>query len=322
LKIYHPEVFQGNLAKQHYFEGWYYKSVDAAEQNAFAVIPGIALSGDKTHAFVQFLDGPNHKAYYFKYGIKDFWASEKRFEIKIGRNYFSADKMQLDIDQDGVRIKAELEFGDIVPWPVSLLLPGVMGWYRFVPKMECYHGVLSFNHSINGYFEINGERKDFSGGKGYCEKDWGTSMPSSWIWFQTNHFDEKDASVFGSIAKIPWMGSYFTGYIFGLFLKGKTYRFTTYNGSKVDRLYVDEDKIEAVVESREFKMEISAKREAGTDLPAPSFGEMSSKVNESLKSRIEVRLTDKKSNQVLFSGTGRKAGLEFVGDVKELLRGF
>ena len=322
MRIYSPEVFQGKMSNQHYFEGWYFKSVDASETNAFAVIPGVSLAGDKSHSFIQFLDGPNHKSYYFKYAINDFWAAPDKFEVKIGKSYFSRFKMQLDINDQQAKIKAQLDFKNITPWPVSLLSPGVMGWYRFVPKMECYHGVLSFNHHIDGYFEINGERKDFMAGKGYCEKDWGTSMPTSWIWMQTNHFVEKEVSLFGSIAKIPWMGGFFTGYIFGLYLKGKIYKFTTYNGSKIRRLAVDKDKIEAIVENREYQLTISASRQAGADLAVPAFGEMNSKVNESLKSNIEIKLVDNKTKLLIFKGTGRNAGLEFVGNVEELLKGF
>lgn len=322
MKLWRPEVFQGKMTNKHYFEGWYFKHVDAAGNNAFAVIPGISLSGDKSHSFIQFLDGPNHKAYYFRHPVNDFWAAQDKFEVKIGSNYFSMNKMSLDIDDVQIKIRAELDHKGIIPWPVSLLSPGVMGWYRFVPKMECYHGVLSFNHQIDGYFEINGERKDFNGGKGYCEKDWGTSMPSSWIWMQSNHFEEKEASLFGSIAKIPWLGSYFTGYIFGFYLKGRICRFTTYNGAKVTALRMDGNKIEATVENDEFQLVVSADRTEGADLPAPVFGEMSSKVNESLKSQIDVKLTEKRSGAEIFSGRGRNSGLEFVGNIDELLGGF
>jgi tocopherol cyclase len=321
MRLYHPEVFQGSLKNRHYFEGWYFKSVDAQEQNVFAVIPGVSLGEDSSHSFIQFLDGPGKKSYYFKYSLNDFWSSKKRFEIKISKSYFSLRKLQLNIEDSRAKIKAELEFRNIYQWPVTLLSPGVMGWYRFVPKMECYHGILSFNHEINGYFEINGERKDFTGGRGYCEKDWGTSMPSSWIWLQTNNFDEIDVSLFGSIAKIPWRGSFFTGYIFGFFYKKKIYRFATYTGAKISKLYVDNEQIAVIVGDKKYSLEITAKREPGFNLAVPVSGAMSSKVNEALKAKIFVKFTEKKSNVVIFSGTGRNSGLEFVGDIKELLRG-
>ena len=45
-----------------------------------------------------------------------------------------------------------------------------MGPFSFVPFMECYHGVLSMNHSIKGRLDFNGESLSFDNGKGYMER--------------------------------------------------------------------------------------------------------------------------------------------------------
>lgn len=321
FKKFNPSLFQGSKNKKGYFEGWYFKLVDASEEMAFAIIPGISLTRDpeKSHAFIMVFDARKHEMNYFKFHIDEFSASSKEFQLNIGENFFSHHKLTLDLEKDSLKIKADLKFKNIVPWPVKLLSPGVMGWYSFVPFMECYHGVLSFNHQIKGYIEINQEIKNFNQGKGYLEKDWGSSMPSSWIWMQTNHFDEEDASLFGSIAKIPWLKNYFTGFIFGFLLKGHIYQFTTYNRSHIKELKVDEDWIKIVVTNKNHHLEIEAKRTKGVDLPAPNMGEMTSKVNESLKSKISLKLYE--NNKLIFSGVGRNAGLEFVGDIQELIKG-
>lgn len=262
--------------------------------------------------------------HYFTYPVSDFWADSSKFEIKIDENLFSLENIYLNIEDGKNKVKAGLRFNNILPWPVKLLSPGVMGWYAFVPKMECYHGVLSFDNNIQGYVEINGDKKYFNEGKGYIEKDWGTSMPSSGIWMQTNHFEEDGISLFGSIAKIPWFKSYFTGYIFGLLCNGKIHRFTKYNGAKVCKLMVNTERIEIKLENRKSILEINAKRTEGVDLPAPSLGEMTAKVNESLNSKINVNfyMKNKDKTDSIFSGTGRNAGLEFVGNINELLNGF
>ena len=60
------------------------------------------------------------------------------------------------------------------------------------------------------------------------------------------------------------------------------------------------------------------------ELPAPSLGDMTSKVRESLRSRLEVRFTSGgpgPAGERTFAGTGRNAGLEFVGDIDELVKG-
>lgn len=324
--IWKPGVFQGRGKIKDYFEGWYFKCVSKDEKTAFAIIPGVSLGHNiaNSHSFIMIMDARNQKLNYFKYPINEFHAEKNRFEFSIGNSLFSDNKLILDIHEDDNIIKCEMAFKNIISWPVKLFSPGAMGWYGFMPFMECYHGILSFDHEIEGYIEINGIKFDLTGGKGYIEKDWGSSMPSSWIWMQTNHFDENGISLFGSIAKIPWLRNYFTGYLFGLLYHKKLFRFTTYNGAKITKLNVTEYMIEISIQDKNYLLEINADRTEGVDLPAPSMGEMTSRVNESLKSRINVNFYRRNNaiNELIFSGTGRNAGLEFVGDINVLLTGF
>ncbi len=323
LKLWNPAVFQGNLHKVGYFEGWYFKHISPDSKTAYAVIPGISLTKDKgqAHAFIQFFDARKSRSYLLKYHLDDFRSDQKTFEIKIHNNWFTLHGMQLDIDKEEVRIRADMRYDNTHPWPVSLLSPGAMGWYAFVPKMEFYHDVLSFNNTLDGYIEVDGVRKDFTGGKGYIEKDWGSSMPHSWIWMQTNHFDEPEASLFGSIAKIPWLGSYFTGFLFGLYLKKRIYRFTTYTSARMKNLAIDNERVALTVEDARYGLEITGQRSEGARLVAPKMDEMTVKINETLDSEIALTFYRKKGNEVIFSGTGRNAGLEYVGDVEELAGG-
>ncbi len=321
MKIWKPEIFQGNLQKKHYFEGWYFKIVDSSEQYALAVIPGIALSPSSSHSFIQVLSSHHSTAYYFSFPTQAFTTQKNPFQLDIGDSSFSLSQMKLNLGSGSQRMTANLSFSNVQGWPVKLFSPGAMGWYRFVPFMECYHGVLSFDNTIHGLFTINGESIDMTGGRGYIEKDWGKSMPASWIWLQTNHFDEKGISLFGSVAKIPWFGSYFTGYIFGLYLQGKIYQFTTYSGARLSQLQVTDKIISLCLTDKLYKLSIEAKREKGVDLPAPQLGTMTSKVNESLSSEISIQLTNKKTGAILYEGIGQNAGLEFVGNTAEMLAG-
>ncbi|HPD22285.1 MAG: tocopherol cyclase family protein [Desulfomonilia bacterium] len=320
FSLWRPAVFQGNLRKSGYFEGWYFKNVSCDERTACAVIAGVSLprEREKAHAFIQFSRAGEGRSSFFRYPLSEFSADRKTFAITIGSSRFSLQGLHLDIDQDGEMLRAELEFRGIHPWPVTWLSPGAMGWYAFVPGMECYHGVLSFNHAIHGWFEKDGRRTDYSGGKGYIEKDWGRSMPGSWIWMQSNHFDEPTASFSGSIAKIPWFGRYFTGYLFGFYFQGKVYRFTTYTGARVFDLRVNRDLVSFVVEDADSRMEVRGTRAEGARLMAPSRGDMTVRIMETLGSRIELRFSRKKDNRIIYEGTGRNAGLEYVGDVREL----
>ena len=42
----HPERYQGVQRRYPYFEGQYYKLIDASEDHRYAVIPGIYKGGD------------------------------------------------------------------------------------------------------------------------------------------------------------------------------------------------------------------------------------------------------------------------------------
>jgi tocopherol cyclase len=321
LKIWHTAVFQGNLHKKHYFEGWYYKIVDPEEKTAYAIIPGISLAPGKKHAFIQFFDARNNRSFYFTFGVNDFKFDTKSFNLYIGKSHFSLSDIRLDIDTGIDKLSADLRLSNVRGWPVKLLSPGAMGWYAFVPFMECYHDILGFDVALSGQVNLNGHVTDFAGGKGYMEKDWGISMPSSWIWMQTNHFNEPDVSFMLSIARIPWLGNHFTGLLAAVYLKKKIYRFTTYTGAKVDSFFIDDKKISVTIVSRNYKVEIEANRVAGADLPAPKLGEMSGKVNEALKSEIRLTFYADKSKPPVFSGKGRNGGLEVVGSAEDLLKG-
>jgi len=324
--VWTPGAYHGFGKTKNYFEGWYYKSVSADESRSLTVIPGISLPSDPSgaHAFVMVAEPGADRPRYISYPSADFRAVRGRFEVGIGPNLFTSDGFELDLSGGPGSVKGRLSFSGIHPWPVRAFSPGAMGWYAFVPTMECFHAVLSFDHRIRGAVAIKGAGLDFTGGRGYLEKDWGVSMPSSWIWLQSNHFDEEGVSLFGSIAKIPWRRKYFTGFIFGFLRHGRVHRLATYTGARITDLSVEAESIRIAVEGRGRRLEIEALRSAGVELPAPALGDMTSKVQESLRSRLEVRFASGKpgsSGEPDFAGTGRNAGLEFVGDIDELVKG-
>jgi hypothetical protein len=88
-----------------------------------------------------------------------------------------------------------------------------MGWYAYVPTMECFHGILSMDHALDGEIEFNGSHYDFVGGRGYIEKDWGRNFPENWIWAQSNNFSNNNLSITASLATIPWKNTSFAGFI-------------------------------------------------------------------------------------------------------------
>jgi len=318
--LFHPERYHGHRRKPPFFEGWYYKLVDPSEHHRLAVIPGIFLSDDPQHhhAFVQVLDGTTGDATYHRYPASDFEAARDTFDVRIGPNRFHSSGFTLDIADRDRTIAGAIDVIDPSPWPVSMRSPGIMGPYGWIPMMECNHGVLSFDHALAGGLTLDGATIDFTGGRGYGEKDWGKSFPAGYVWMQSNHFGSAGTSFVASIAIIPWWFSAFPGFIIGLWHQGSLHRFATYTKAATDHLVITDDHVEWHVSDRTTVLEITARRASGGLLYGPTREQMGDRVGETMLSQITVSLRTR-DGDVVFEGTGRNAGLELHGDLDRLL---
>jgi hypothetical protein len=315
-RIYHPSVFQGQNKQHNYFEGWYFKLVDPEGKHIWSVIPGISYSED-SHSFIQLIHANTGETHYLRFSLNDFSYEVDTFSIQIGPNRFSDTQLVLDLELEHLRIHGEISIGQIQRFPVSLLSPGIMGWYAYVPFMECYHGVVSMQHDLSGHLIMNGSPVYFDGGRGYIEKDWGKSMPSDWIWMQSNHFEQNGrASFMLSVARIPWLRGYFPGFLSFLQVEDNLYRFATYNRSQVKMLRESEHRVDLVLANKKFTLEVSAMKQEGGLLKAPKQGSMERHIKESILSTLDLELKNQKG-EVIFSDRGRFAGLEIVGNMEQ-----
>ena len=314
--LYHPERYHGWGRTKNYFEGWYYKMISADEKHAIAIIPGIAMDekGNK-QAFIQILDGKKLKANYIKFPSSSFDIKGDDFELNIEGNFFSDSELRLNMPH----FKGRLEFIDRVPWPKKWYSPGIMGPFSFVPFMECYHGILSMDHSLKGSLEIEGETIDFNQGRGYMEKDWGHSFPVAYFWMQSNHFNKPGVSLKASVAKIPFLKSSFVGFIAGLWLDNELIRFTTYNSSRLIRSFADEKTIEIKMTNPKYNLYINAERGESTELASPILGFMDGRIEESMTTVLDVKLINKRTGEIVFEDKGRNAGLEIAGKINEII---
>jgi tocopherol cyclase len=311
---WHPDRYHGWGKSKNYFEGWYYKIVDPNEELVLAVIPGISYDAKGVaHAFIQLLDGKNNSATYHEFPESDFRPHSDYFELRLGENFFSKKEIRLAMPE----LQGNLRIDNPVSWPKMLGAPGIMGWYSFVPFMECYHGVVSLHHHLKGELTFKKTTYNMDGGIGYIEKDWGVSFPKSWIWLQSNHFErEEPTCIMASVAHIPWLGSFFIGYIVGFYFENKLYRFATYTGAKM-KASIEGKKVHLAFKDSNNRLEITGIQAPGADLISPISGAMTGKVNESMQGKIEVRFF--KNEKLVFEDTARNAGMELAGEVKSLL---
>jgi tocopherol cyclase len=316
LRIFKPEVFQGSLNRKAYFEGWYFKHVSKDLKQVYAFIPGISINGKDKHAFIQIINGITGKTNYISYPIDSFKWTKDKFSVQIGQSSFSEYGIDLNIDDPAISIQGKLSYSGNIPYPQKMLAPGIMGWYSFVPFMECYHGVVSVDHAIQGILSIDDQSINFSDGNGYIEKDWGRSFPECWVWLQTNSFSDQRSSLFVSVAKIPWLGRFFIGFIAFLYVNDRFYTFSTYNSSKLEVLKRDGNQIEIQLTGPQGTLKVLTIISNAGDLVAPVMGNMNRMIKESIDSKVTYELIDK-NNKGIAKGKSDRAGLEVIEKIFE-----
>ena len=316
-----PEAFHGNKSKRPFFEGWYHK-LTTKSNKSLAIIPGIYKSGQSKNetAFIMVFDGSNKKVFFERYSTKEFECSKSEYKLYIGSNYFSLDEIKLDISSKSFQLNGRVTTEYLKPWPVSLFEPGCMGWYTYIPTMECFHGILSMDHSLSGKLELNKSLYNFSDGRGYIEKDWGHSFPLGYVWMQSNHFSKSEISFKLSVAKIPMKGFSFIGFIAGVWVNSELIEFTTYNFSNLRKCSISKEEVSIEMDNNKYKLIAKATRSKSTKLAAPIQGFMDSRIEESMNSKINLVLIDKKINKSIIDDIGSSACIEVAGNYSLLLK--
>jgi len=317
-QVMHPERYHGANKKKRFFEGWYYKLVDAKGKRSLAIIPGVFMGPESKdhHSFIHLLDGQSGEVDFITFPLEAFQPQQGDFSVQLADNHFHGKGLRLQLPEQGV--SGELHFSEMSPWPVTYGSPGIMGWYGWMPFMECFHGVLSLDHHIEGSIDFKGETIDFSGGRGYIEKDWGKAFPSTWIWLQSNHFPVEGTCLTASVARIPWFGGAFRGFIMGFWHEQILYRFATYTGAKLEKLTADEQKVLWIVRDKKYRLKIEAQRGSTYGLLyAPTYQAMEPKVHEYLNAVVDVQFSEltKGGENILFEGRGEHTGMEAEGDI-------
>ena len=321
--LQHPEASH-DTGQAPFFEGWYVKSVSQDQRHRLALIPGIFRSDTGvTEAFVQVLDGATGNSWFVSFPAEQYASSNDRFAVSVGPNRFDATGYSVSLpanDSIGFPgLSGTVDYSTPMDsWPTSVRSPGAMGWYAYVPRMECYHGVVSFGHLLDGSLTFGDKPLGFTDGKGYIEKDWGQAFPRGYVWMHSNNFSNPNTSLMGSLAVIPWLRGEFPGLLLGLRTERGLARFATYTGAKVQHLHITDHEVELVVQDRgKHRLELIAERTQGALLHAPIRTEMHKRVEETLDARIHLRLTDN-AGTVLLEDIGQVGGLEVHGDVERL----
>ena len=326
--LYHPERFhlqhrlEGGSSAGH-FEGWYFKFVDAAGSQPYAIIPGVFL-GEDSHAFIQVLDGRAGTASYHRFPLESFRASPNEFAVEIAGNHFSSQRLNLKIDAEQTNARqsicGSLEFSPWRPWPVTWTSPGVMGPYSFVPFMECNHGILSLDHAVSGALHVDGRDTLYDGGSWLLRKrlgpclSFGLRMDSEQPLRRRRDFDHRVGREDPLAHRIiP------EDFSWGFLLDDELHRFTTYTGATIESLTLDDSHLRLRLRNRKYRIEMDARKEEGGVLHAPYGKQMIERVAETMRSEVELRFSSLVTDTTIYQGRGQHACLEVQGDLPAIL---
>jgi tocopherol cyclase len=288
-----PILFQGSNKKDRYFEGWYFKQVCEQLQQTISFIPGVSLRKGDQHAFIQVIVAPQIQTHYFRFDISEFSSEEKPFRIRIASNTFSETGISINLRNEKISIHGTLTYGPFTNIESSLYSPTIMGPFTYIPNMECNHGVISMDHSVNGLLTVNDIEWIFKNDRGYLEKDWGSSFPKRYLWVQANHFNDSSVSFMASVAKIPFIGFTFNGVIANLTMDGKEHRFATYNGYKDRNIRKFDGGFSFEIIKGKDLCEVIVHFDDMGELKAPQLGAMSGVIKEGLGAKITVKYQGK-----------------------------
>lgn len=290
------KYFHGINKSGPYFEGWYFKCQTQNGQ-ALALIPAFYISANGEQSMSIQVVTDKH-AWYLNYPASAFAASQDSLHIVIGENGFSEAGLHLAVEQEGLSLHGKVEFG-----PFQMLKSDIMGPFQWFANMECVHSVLSMRHTLRGQLEINNDILDFNRGIGYIEADRGRSFPTNYLWTQCLW---DNCSLMLSIATIPLGKLHFTGCICAIVLDGKEYRIATYRGVKISNW----SSKEASLHQGKYRLEVDLLEQKPQPLRAPSDGNISRTIYESLCARVRYRFWQ--GNELLFDHTDDSASFEYA----------
>lgn len=258
------------------FCGWYFRC--QTEDRTLALIPARHKLKGKDGGSIQIISDQGCAAVPFPAQATMVDSGKPR--AVLGGNSFSPQGLSLDLQTPTLTAQGELRFGPPDPPRYD-----VMGPFRFWPRLECRHSVVSMGHTVNGVLRLNQREYRFRDGVGYIEGDRGRSFPRRYVWSQCS-FGE--GSLMLSLAEIPLGPLRFTGVISVIHLRGKEYRLATYLGAKA--LHIRDGLL--IIRQGGLRLEAELLEKAAFPLQAPVGGEMERLIRENVCCRARYRLTE------------------------------
>lgn len=288
--------FHGVKGKKNSYEGWYFKH--QGKNHSLALIPSICTDeSGKPSAQVQIVT--EKKSWTVPISMCEFNSEEDQLSVRMDNSYFTERGCTLNIHVKGLDLTGRIEYDELM-----YLDKDIMGPFRFMPKMETRHGIVSLYHTLSGSIKINKETWDFNQGIGYVEMDWGTTFPKQYVWTHAAWKDTYENCIVAAAAQVPVLNFNFNGFIGCLLYQGQQVVIASYFGAKVKEM--SSEKI--VVEQKQMRLEIELLDHHPVELLAPEQGKMVRKTTEHLRTSVQYRFFQ--NNGCIFDVVQEEASFE------------
>ncbi len=260
------------LGDSPHFEGWYYRAFDPDSEESWVLIAAYwineALEG---HAFVELVHHPTGKIYkqtFRDVNITQIQNERGRFALKLGELGLFGDRIrgQIFTDMDEL-VTLDLAVDGCARWgaPNDENNRWTMGWATEIPGVPLRWHVNHLKAFMSGSIRTPETEWTLDSVPLHQEKNWGRAFPTTWIWLQSNHFQDRPDVAFVA-AGGPVFPSRFSpnGYMAGLRWKDQFFTWRTQDMHRFPEVafWVDEDSMLArwrlVGESANYRFEVDA----------------------------------------------------------------
>ena len=306
-----------------YYDGgkkpWFviWQNIICGGDDCLTVSPCICMSrGGGCKSFLQIYD--RYETYIVECPSGGFEACGEKYFVRLGKNIFSSDRMILCCDAPGLELRGEVRLSDFTPLRATMFSPSLMGPLSYVSFLKYYRDVISLTHFTAGEVSINGRPLSFSGGSGYIDMSWGSSLPFSWIWYQCCCFsDDPSVSIMVYCCGVPYSSSKVNAVAAVCRADGREYRFASYYGAHMYMTCRTPEETSFCIVQNDCKLKIRVKKDSYTSVFMPSDGQMNRVVREYTGCYSHAVLSC--GNTVIFDGGSLCSSFQEVGEAGAFL---
>lgn len=297
------------------FEEWYFKILDANQENV--IIGNIHVN--KSHEMSKGICTISYEFNESKKNVTTPLAQIETSKMTLlwEKNSIGKERVQIDIEDKNTVIRGEVSIEQVVDAHQSLLKPGVMGYYRYLPFLEFYEEIIVLHGKVKGVIEYDHIPVDFTGGTYYLQRQWGSKYPNVWLWAECNHFKKKkNISLSLGIARIKLWFNYYTAFSIPVYYNNKVEVFSNYNGGQIAKLYRYKGYVHLIVTQKDkiLDLRIYGKNELDCILAKETHGIRD--VYGCNRIKLEIKITQ--NGSVILEDSSLECNIEMGGNTSKL----